>query len=153
MTPSDPVWGLSGKRWLWWGHGSIVSERMERKEKLRYGIVNFEKRKHPRFNIDLPIEYVLDDTPVREGRAANASEGGLMLYLPERMQVGQTLTIKLFFPSETRLERVSAKVQVVWCDLVPTEENWGDYRTGVMFVDITPENLDELKTFLKSLSG
>lgn len=76
-----------------------------------------------------------------------------MLYLPERMQVGQTLTIRLFFPSETGLERVSAKVQVVWCDLVPTEENWGDYRTGVMFVDITPENLDELKAFLKSLSG
>lgn len=126
---------------------------MERKEKFRYGIVNFEKRKHPRFNIDLPIEYVFDDTPVQEGRAANASEGGLMLYLPERIPIGQTLTVKLFFPSESKLETVSARVQVVWSDLVPPQQKWGDYRTGVMFSDIAPESLEKLRTFLQTLSG
>lgn len=126
---------------------------MERKEKVRYGIVNFEKRKHPRFNIDLPIEYVVDDTSARPGRAANVSEGGLMLYLPERMPIGQPLTIKLFFPSPSRLETVSAQVQVVWSDLVPAGETWGDYRTGVMFAEITAEGLDKLKAFIKSLSA
>lgn len=76
-----------------------------------------------------------------------------MLYLPERIAIGQTLTVKLFFPSESKLETVSARVQVVWSDLVPREGNWGDYRTGVMFSDIPPESLEKLKTFLQSLSG
>ncbi len=76
-----------------------------------------------------------------------------MLYLPERVQIGQSLTVRLFFPSEPKLETISAQVQVVWCDLVPVEATWGDYRTGVMFSNIAAEDLEKLKTFLKTLSG
>jgi hypothetical protein len=55
--------------------------------KLRYGTVNFEKRKYPRFNLDLPVEYGRTDLFVKHGRAVNASEGGLLLYLPEQMEI------------------------------------------------------------------
>ncbi len=120
--------------------------------KLRYGIVNFEKRMHPRFNLDLPIEYKRADLFVKHGRAINASEGGLLLYLPEQMEIGHHLEIKLFFASGSKMSAIEALVQVVWID-IHLGEGWGDYRTGVKFVDITPEDLNELKLFLRSLSS
>jgi len=43
-------------------------------------------------------------------------------------------------------------VQVVWTDIYLAED-WGDYRTGVCFVDISPEDLDKLMNFLRSLSS
>jgi len=42
-------------------------------------------------------------------------------------------------------------VQIAWVDLHLGRE-WGDYRSGVRFVDISPEDLDRLKTFLTNLS-
>jgi len=44
--------------------------------KLRYGTVNFERRRHPRINVDLPIEYARSDWVVKYGHAINASEDG-----------------------------------------------------------------------------
>jgi len=118
----------------------------------RYGIVNFEKRKYPRFNIDLPVEYARSSLFVKHGRAVNVSEGGLLLYLPERVELGQQLVLKLFFPSGTALETVQTLVQVVWTD-IHLSEDWGDYRTGVCFADISTEDLDKLMRFLGSLSS
>ena len=127
-------------------------EKEEKTTKPRYGIVNFEKRRHPRFSIDLPIEYSKSDSIVKHGLAANASEGGLLVYLPERMEIGQHLTLKSFFSSGHELKTIETLVEVVWID-IHLGKDWGDYRTGVKFVDISPEHLDTLKTFLKSLSG
>ena len=124
----------------------------EKKPKPHYGIVNFEKRKHPRFNIDLPIEYTRSGLPIKDGRAVNASEGGLLLYLPEQVEIGQHFVLKLFFPSGTALETIETLVRVVWTD-IHGGEDWGDYRTGVCFSDISSEDLDKLKNFLKSLSS
>ncbi len=50
------------------------------------------------------------------------------------------------------MSAIEALVQVVWID-IHLGEGWGDYRTGVKFVDITPEDLNELKLFLRSLSS
>jgi c-di-GMP-binding flagellar brake protein YcgR len=119
--------------------------------KPHYGIVNIEKRKHPRFNIDLPIEYVRTDLLVKRGRAINASEGGLLLYLPERMEIGQHIRLNVFFSSGSTLNKIEMLVQVVWLDIT-LGKDWGDYRTGVSFVDISPEDFDKLKNFIMSLS-
>ncbi len=120
--------------------------------KLRYGTANFEKRKHPRINLDLPIEYRRTDLLVKHGRAVNASVGGLLLYLREQMEIGQHLEIKLVFPPSFKMNTIETMVQVVWLD-IHLGEGWGDYRTGVKFVDITPEDLNELSIFLRSLSS
>jgi len=60
----------------------------EKGTKARYGTVNFEKRKHPRFSVDLPVEYSRANLSADHGRVMNASEGGLLLYLPEQMEIG-----------------------------------------------------------------
>jgi hypothetical protein len=124
----------------------------EKTPRTRYGIVNFEKRRHPRFNVDLPVEYARSSVFVKHGRAVNVSEGGLLIYLPERVEIGQHLALKLFFPSGTALETLETLVQVAWTD-ISLAENWGDYRTGVCFVDISSENLGKLMSFLRSLSS
>jgi c-di-GMP-binding flagellar brake protein YcgR len=120
--------------------------------KPRFGIVNFERRKHPRFNIDLPVEYYL--IPSRSGgsgQAINVSEGGLLVYLTEKVEIGQHLQLKLFFPSGSELKTIEMVVEVVWID-IHLGKDWGDFRSGLRFIDISPDNLNRLKTFLRTLS-
>jgi hypothetical protein len=68
------------------------------------------------------------------------------------MEIGQHLSLKSFFSSGSELKTIETLVQVVWVD-IHLGKDWGDYRTGVKFVDISLENMDTLKTFLKSLAG
>jgi c-di-GMP-binding flagellar brake protein YcgR len=124
----------------------------EKERKVHYGIVNFERRKYPRFTIDLPIEYSLMPSPANHsGRALNASEGGLLVYLSEKVEISQLLKLKLFFPSGSELNGVELIAEVVWMD-IHLGKDWGDYRCGVRFVDISPESLNKLKRFLRNLS-
>ena len=124
----------------------------EKETKPRYGTVNFEKRNYPRFNIDLPVEYSRTDLFIKHGRAINASEGGLLLYLPEQMEIGQPLRLKLFLTSGFELNAIETLVEVVWMD-IHLGKDWGDYRTGVRFVEISMEDMGKLKNFLRSLSS
>ncbi len=126
---------------------------MEENAGSHYGLVNFERRKYPRIDVDLPVEYGPTELFVKQGHAANVSEGGLLLYLPERMEIGQHLAVKLFFPSEPKLEVIEAVVRVVWLDIAPMEKGWRDYRTGVIFAEISSEALFRVKRFLESLLG
>ena len=119
---------------------------------FRYGTVNFEKRKHPRFSVDLPVEYSKIGSPVKyNGRATNASQGGLLLYFSEPLEIGQYLRLKLFLSSGSTLSAVETMVEVAWTD-IHLGEGWGDYRTGVRFCDTSPEEMNKLKKFLLDLS-
>lgn len=123
----------------------------EKGTKSRYGTVNFEKRKHPRFSVDLPVEYSRANLFADQGRATNASEGGLLLYLPEQIGIGNHLRLKLFFTMGSELNAIETLVEVVWVD-VHLGKDWGDHRTGVRFVEISAEDMGKLKSFLRSLS-
>ena len=124
----------------------------EKRIKSRYGTVNFEKRKHPRFSVDLPVEYSPADPSADQGRARNASEGGLLLYLPEQMKIGRHLRLKLFLTIGSELNAIETLVEVVWMD-IHLDKDWGDYRTGVRFVEIFTEDRGKLGTFLRGLLG
>jgi c-di-GMP-binding flagellar brake protein YcgR len=127
-------------------------EKGEKESKPRIGVVSFERRKYPRFNIDLPIEYYRIDSPgSNAGRARNISEGGLLIYFPERIEIGQHLKVKIFFSSGSVLHHMEMLVEVVWVD-IHLGEGWGDYRSGVKFIDASQEDMTKLKDFLKNLS-
>ncbi len=129
----------------------METEKEEKEGKARFGIANFERRRHPRFSVDLPIEYYRVNFPNgHQGRIGNASESGLMVYLAEKPEMGQFLKVKLFFPSAPDLHAIEMLAQVVWVDLHLGGN--GDYRTGVKFIDISPEDVNKLKSFLSSLS-
>lgn len=111
-----------------------------------------EKRKYPRVNINFPVKYSRSHLNFKYGRAANASEGGLLVYLPEEMGIGQRLAVKLFFPSHSEFNTLETSVKVVWRD-IHLRKDWAwDYRTGVRFVDLSRENITKLKNFLAIFS-
>jgi len=110
-----------------------------------------EKRKFPRSDIDLLVKYSRTNLFFKHGRATNASEGGLLICLPERMDIGHHLVLKLFFPLHAGLNIIEAVVRVVWMD-IHLRKDWAwDYRIGVRFEDISQTNMTILKNFLTGL--
>jgi len=123
----------------------------EKEAKPRYGIANLERRRYRRFPIRLPIEYYRADSPINQsGQVLDASEGGLQILLPEQMEIGQKLNMKLFFSSGSTLNSVEVLAEVVW---INTQLAEGEklYRSGVRFINISPEGMTKLKHFLASL--
>jgi c-di-GMP-binding flagellar brake protein YcgR len=110
-----------------------------------------EKRKYPRVNVDLPAKYSRTNLFFKFGRVVNASEGGLLVHLPEEMGVGQRLALKLFFPSQSEFNTLETFVQVVWKDVHLRKDWTWDYRTGVKFLDVTQEHIAKLKNFLMNI--
>ena len=111
-----------------------------------------EKRKCRRFNIALPVKYSKANSFFKYARAANASEGGLLVCLPEKMGIGQHLALKLFLPIRSGLNMIEAVVQVVWMDIRLRKDWTWDYLTGVRFEDISPKDRTALKNFLVNLA-
>ena len=131
----------------------MTEENREEETKPRYGTLNLERRKHPRFSVDLPIEYYRIDSSINHtGQAFDASDEGCLLYLTEQVEIGQHLRVKLFFTSGSDLNTIETLAEVAWIDIY-LGEVWGDYRYGVKFIDISPEDMTKLKNFLRSLSG
>lgn len=118
----------------------------------RSGVVNFEKRRHPRFSINLPIEYwQVDKSKSRSGQVIDVSEGGLLLHLSKPVEVGQVFRLTVFMTFGPDLDSIHAlvRVEVVWKDTHAGKE--GGYRVRVKFVDISPKDMHKLKSFLKTI--
>ncbi len=124
----------------------------EKEVKPRYGIANLERRRYRRFPVRLPIEYYRADSPINQtGQALDASEGGLQILFPEQMEIGQNLKLKLFFSSDSELNTIKMLVEVVWMN-TQLDEGEKHYRSGVRFINISPEDMTKLKNILTSLS-
>jgi c-di-GMP-binding flagellar brake protein YcgR len=54
----------------------------------------------------------------------------------------------LFFASGPEVNTVETLSQVIWTEKLKDAE----YRCGMKFVDISPEDMDKLSSFLKKLS-
>jgi hypothetical protein len=111
-----------------------------------------EKRKHPRFNINVPVKYSRTNLFFKYGRATNASEGGMLVYLPEEIETGKDIALKIFFPPRSEINSLELFVQVVWKD-IHLRKDWAwDYRTGVKILNISPEDMTNFKNFFMSPS-
>jgi hypothetical protein len=110
-----------------------------------------EKRRFRRSDVDIPVRYSRTNQFFKQGRAANASEGGLLICLPEKMDIGHHLVLKLFFPLHSGLDIIEAVVRVVWMDIHLRKDWTWDYRVGVRFEDISQTNMTVLKDFLTGL--
>ena len=111
----------------------------------RIDVSGMERRRFHRFAVDLPVDYArLERKRLKAGIAGNASEGGLMVYLHERMKIGTKLYVAILFSMGFELIGVKALSQVVWKDL-GWEEGWGRYRYGLRFLQVADEDLAKLK--------
>ena len=111
---------------------------------------NFERRKHPRFLVDLPAKYWRINIPQSgPGRTGDISEGGVLLYLPEKIAVGQNIGVKIFIGTGFESQSIEAIGQAAWSDSQFGKKDYY-HRAGVKFVDISAEDLEGLKNFLKT---
>ena len=119
--------------------------------KSTFGITRFQRRRHSRFSVDLPIEYYQVNSRNRfNGRALNASEGGLMVNLPERLEVDRYLITKLFFIFDRHLNSAEIFARVVWRNIHFGEDP--DFRAGLRIVGISPEDMNKWRNFLHNFS-
>jgi hypothetical protein len=115
------------------------------------GVAAIEKRRHPRFDLELPLDYVrIDDKENYGGIVANASEVGVLVYLPEKMEVGSMLSTEIFYAKGLELDSFKAVGKVVWADM-PARKTWGEHRYGLQFGSIDKQNLTKLKNLLKEV--
>ena len=120
------------------------------KARSREGIFIVERRKHPRFNIELPLDYRIEREDRYGGITTNASIGGVLVYLPEAIVVGASLKIEILFAKGSELNSIKANAKVVWSDLAP-KEIWGEYRYGLEFESFQEGDFQKLRKLLKEL--
>jgi c-di-GMP-binding flagellar brake protein YcgR len=117
----------------------------------KMGVLAIEKRRHPRFSVELPLDYSrVNGKETLGGMVANASEGGLLVYLPERVEMGTFLKIEIFYVRGLELDTIKAVGKVVWCDLA-ARESWGEHRYGLQFESIDEKNFNRFATLLKEV--
>jgi hypothetical protein len=114
-----------------------------------------DRRKHPRYLIDLPLMFQMNEDPnTCAGMIINASEGGLQIHAMKDMSTGLKLNIELFFAMGSELSTLEGIGQVIWkhdYDDVWTESL--GYKYGLKFVQISKENCLKLRRLLWSKSN
>ena len=117
------------------------------------GVLAIEKRKHPRFSVELPLDYTrIDGKEIYGGMVANASEGGLLVYLPERIEIGALLKIEIFYVKGLELDTIKVVGKIVWSDLA-ARESWGEHRYGLQFQNIEEKDFNRLMNLLKEVGN
>ncbi|MGA2316734.1 MAG: PilZ domain-containing protein [Thermodesulfobacteriota bacterium] len=128
-----------------------MNQNNQSTSQTKMGVLAIEKRKYPRFSVELPLDYSrLDGKQTLGGMVANASEGGLLVYLPERVEMGALLKIGIFYVRGLELDTIKAVAKVVWCDLA-ARESWGEHRYGLQFQSIDEKDFSRLTTLLKEV--
>ena len=111
-------------------------------------VSQFDRRRHPRYLIEIPLDCAdMDGEEVSTGLTANASEGGLMTFIGDRVDVGTILKVTLMFRLGFSLTSMEAKSEVVWRDDV-WKEYVDNYRYGLKFVETESSELEKLMTLL-----
>ncbi len=129
---------------------AVKKKTRQSKPKPREGIFIVERRRDPRFILELPMDYSIESVDRYGGVAANASKGGLLVYLPEAIVVGTSLKIEILFAKGSGLNSIRAIAKVVWSDLAP-REILGEYRYGLEFESFQEGDLQKLRKLLKEV--
>ena len=111
--------------------------------------INFEKRMHPRLPFQLPTEYSrMGSFITRFGHTVNICERGILVRLPEKINLGENLLVKVYFDMDFGLHCIKTLAEVVWLDGL--EEKKREFRCGLEFREMSNENWKTLEKFIRS---
>jgi c-di-GMP-binding flagellar brake protein YcgR len=117
---------------------------MEVKSGLTF--THFYRRRYPRIDLSLPVEYTMKEAPARcLAKSGTIGGGGLMLYLPVAVAVGTVMELKIHLLDHVT---VSGTARVVWTELLTGLER-DEFKTGVEFKEILEHDLELLRNFIK----
>ncbi len=123
---------------------------------MEESLSNRERRSHPRFIVDLPLEYQDGDgLCLRGGIVVDASEGGFLIETTRDIPVGTELNVTVLFPNGFELTDFKVVAKIVWKKPYQREDWKGvpcreGYQYGLQRTQISEE--DRLKLDLL-LSG
>ncbi len=115
---------------------------------------NKERRSHPRFMIDLPLEYRdIKGSCLRRATLVNASEGGFLIETVSDIPVGTELSITVVYPKGFELVNVRVVAKIICKERYRKEdwkENqyWEGYRYGLEFIQVSEEDRWKLNILL-----
>lgn len=113
-------------------------------------VSGFDRRKHPRYLVEIPLDYTCIDTDgVSTGLTVNASEGGIMTLIGEQVDVGAVLDVTLLFRLDFSLTSMETRSMVIWRDDV-WKEYVDNYRYGLMFIETESRELEKLRRLFEN---
>ena len=111
---------------------------------------NKEKRKSPRYYMDLPLDYRVADAPdAYGGLVVDGSEIGLRIHSVRDIPVGTKLNIAVIFLKGFQMTNFEVVAEIVWKDLY-FREDWNGYQYGLKFIQIEEEDLQKLQQLLST---
>jgi hypothetical protein len=109
-----------------------------------------EKRKDIRLSLRLPMEYSFPESfHIRLAYMVDICEGGLSMYTPENLHLGQNLTLKVYYVSAAGLDYIQAPGEVIRVDRLGISGK--EYRCAVRFSYLSSDFLNKFREFLNSL--
>jgi len=107
-----------------------------------------ERRRHPRFVIDLPLEYrKVGEANSRGAYTGDVSRMGLLIHSIDDLLTRTELEISIFYANEYRFDIFTVFARIVWKQ-VHSERKWKGYRYGLEVVRISAENRRKLDTII-----
>ena len=138
-----------GKALIHWGQKIAEDVQWKNGDGSLMGVCESYQREHPRFSMELPFDYSrLDRVEEYGGLLANASERGLLVYLPELVERGTLLKIMIPFAKGSEFITIKGMARVVWGTLSP-KVVLGKHRYGLEFQSFNRGSLDKFKILLK----
>ncbi len=115
------------------------------------GVFAVERRGYPRYSIEFPLTCsVVEGKPASHwGLARDAGEGGILVYLEERIKIGAILKIEMFCAEKLSLTEITATAKVVWSDLA-AKDSFGEHRYGLQLQSIQKGDLNKLRILLRN---
>ena len=108
-----------------------------------------ERRKHPRLYLKLPMNYSRKELKgYYGGIVGNASEGGILVHVPEKLSPGEVLKIEILFAKGWELKTVRGTAKIIWSDLA-IRKSRKIHRYGLQFQLFNKKNLQKLRILLK----
>jgi len=108
-----------------------------------------DRRRHPRLHLKLPMNYSRKELKAYYGGiVGNASEGGILVYLPEKLNSGEVLKIEILFAKGWELKTVRGMAKIIWSDLA-VRKSRKIHRYGLQFQLFNKRNIQKLRILLK----
>ena len=115
------------------------------------GVFAIERRRNPRFHLELPLDYSrITDKENYRGKVADANEGGILVYLPEKFEIGDLFKIKIFLSRQSELTSIEAIAKVVWADSA-ARKSAGEHRYGLHLQSFYKGDLQKFRELLKEV--
>ena len=110
-----------------------------------------ERRKHPRRDIKLVLEYWETDDSCHEGLVCNLSQTGLLIHFTQDIPIGGRLNVRIYFSDGSKLGNFEGVARVVWKQPDCGSDS-GGYNCGLEFVLLTLQDRRKLKRLLDRYS-